>query len=95
MVTAVSFLHALAPPKLQKNITKKTDSKKTDKKFKVMDKANPKARTKLEKPSWFFKEPKEDKIHKPKFWNTRNWYYCSPKTGGKCDGKYRAHKPSD
>jgi hypothetical protein len=55
--------------KLQKNITtsKKTDSKKTNKKSKVMDKVKPKTRTKLEKPSWFFKEPKEDKIHKPKF----------------------------
>jgi hypothetical protein len=83
--------------KLQKNITtsKKTDSKKTDKKSKVMDKVKPKTRTKLEKPSWFFKEPKEDEIHKPKFWNNRNWYFCSPKTGGKCEGKYRAHKPAD
>jgi hypothetical protein len=42
----------------------------------------------LEKPSWFSKEPKEDKICKPK-------YYCSTKTGGKCDGQYHCHKPAD
>jgi hypothetical protein len=81
--------------KLQKNVTKKVDSKKTDKKSRVMDKTNFKGRAKLEKPHWFFQEPKEDQINKPKFWNNRSWCYCFPKTGGKCDGKYRAHKPSD
>jgi hypothetical protein len=48
-----------------------------------------------EKPSWFFKEPKEDEIHKPKMFNGKPWYYCSKKTGGKCDGQYRRHKPSE
>jgi hypothetical protein len=42
--------------------------------------------TQLEKPSWFFKEPKEDELRKPKIWNNKSWYFCSPKTGGKCDG---------
>jgi len=48
-----------------------------------------------EKPSWFYKEPKEDEIHKPKMFNGKAWYYCGKKTGGKCDGQYRRHKPSD
>lgn len=51
--------------------------------------------TQLEKPSWFFKEPKADELRKPKIWNDKSWYFCSPKTGGKCDGQYRRHKPSD
>jgi hypothetical protein len=49
----------------------------------------------LEKPSWFFKEPKEDDLRKPRMWNDKSWYYCCPKTGGKCDGQYRRHKPAD
>ena len=49
----------------------------------------------LEKPSWFFKEPKDDELRKPKMWNDKSWYFCSPKTGGKCDGQYRRHKPTD
>jgi hypothetical protein len=49
----------------------------------------------LEKPNWFFKEPKEDEPWKPKTWKDKLWYYCSPKTGGKCDGQYRHHKPTD
>ena len=79
--------------KLQKNLSKKSDTKKTEKKSRVVDK--PKRKTKLEKPSWFFKEPSSEELQKPKFWNNRNWYWCSPKTGGKCEGIFRAHKPSD
>ena len=48
-----------------------------------------------EKPSWFFKEPKEEDLKKSKLWNNKTWWFCSPKTGGKCDGKYRIHKPSE
>jgi hypothetical protein len=48
----------------------------------------------VEKPSWFTKEPSPEDIAKPKEWNGKTWYYCSPKTGGKCAGAYRIHKPS-
>ena len=47
------------------------------------------------RPSWFNKEPNKEDLHKPKTWNGVEWYYCSPKTGGKCDGKHRRHKPSE
>ena len=79
--------------KLQKNYTKKPDLKKTDKRSSVGD--TTKKKIKMEKPSWFFKEPQGDELKKPKFWNNRNWYWCSPKTGGKCSGNYRAHKPTE
>jgi hypothetical protein len=46
-------------------------------------------------PDWFWKELSEDKLRKPKLWGDKTWYYCSPKTGGKCNGQYRCHKPSD
>jgi hypothetical protein len=26
-------------------------------------------------------------------WNDKPWYYCSKKTGGKCDRQYRCHEP--
>jgi hypothetical protein len=48
----------------------------------------------VDKPSWFNKEPSKDELHKPKTWNNKTWYYCSEKTGGKCAGAYRIHKPS-
>ena len=31
----------------------------------------------------------------PKEWNRIKWYYCHKDTGGKCDGKWRRHKPSN
>ena len=47
------------------------------------------------KPSWFDKEPKPEDLHKPMKWKGVNWYYCSPATGGKCNGKHRRHKPKE
>jgi hypothetical protein len=52
-------------------------------------------RTPTEKPAWFNKEPSEAKLKKSKPWNNKIWWWCSPKTGGKCDGKYRINKPSE
>ena len=82
-----------------KNLKKKStrDPKKPPYKGKPTDTKGKGKGTGLqaEKPSWFFKEPKEDEIHKPKMFNGKPWYYCSKKTGGKCDGQYRRHKPSE
>lgn len=50
---------------------------------------------KKQKPAWFFKKPKEADLHKPREWNGYTWHYCSPETGGKCNGVYRIHKPSE
>ena len=47
------------------------------------------------KPAWMFAQPDDAELRKPREWNGTKWYYCSSKTGGKCDGVYRAHKPSD
>ena len=49
----------------------------------------------IEKPSWFFKEPKEDELYTPKTWKNKSWYFCRTKTEGKCDGQYRRHKPAN
>jgi hypothetical protein len=48
----------------------------------------------VEQPSWFNKEPASSDLHKPKFWKGKEWWWCSPKTGGKCTGQHRRHKPS-
>ena len=48
-----------------------------------------------EKPQWFSKRPSKDKLHKPKEWKGKKWYYCHTDTGGKCDGIWRQHKPSE
>ena len=47
-----------------------------------------------EKPKWSLKKPEGD-LKKPREYNGKKWYWCSSETGGKCDGKYRIHKPSD
>ena len=46
------------------------------------------------KPKWFSKRPSKDDLHKPKEWKGKQWYYCHPDTGGKCDGVWRQHQPS-
>ena len=47
-----------------------------------------------EKPKWFSERPKTADLHKSREWNGKTWWYCHPDTGGKCDGQYRLHKPS-
>ena len=54
-----------------------------------------KGTTRKEKPSWFNSRPRDADLHKPKKWDGKTWFYCHPDTGGKCDGKYRIHHPSD
>ena len=49
----------------------------------------------MDKPSWMFKRPSDDELHKPRKWNGKDWWYCGNETGGKCDGEYRRHKPQD
>ncbi len=34
-------------------------------------------------------------MNKPRMFNSKQWYFCSKKTGGKCNRQYRRHKPSD
>jgi len=48
-----------------------------------------------EKPKWFTKRPSNDSLHKTKEWKGKQWYYCHPDTGGKCNGVWRQHKPSE
>jgi hypothetical protein len=76
---------------LKKSKRKDAPYKKGDKPDKGKSYQNGK---KAAKPSWFDKEPSPEQISKPKEWNGKTWYYCSPKTGGKCSGAYRIHKPS-
>jgi hypothetical protein len=53
---------------------------------------------KKEKPAWLKQnlKPSNADLRKPKNWNGRDWWWCGPETGGKCNpGQYRAHKPSE
>lgn len=42
-----------------------------------------------------FKAPPESEFHKPREWNGKEWWFCGKETGGKCNGEYRRHKPSE
>ena len=48
-----------------------------------------------DKPEWLFKntKPPPDKKNNACTWNERQWYWCSTKTWGQCEGKWRAHQP--
>ena len=46
------------------------------------------------KPKWMSQRPTDEDLHKPQRWNGSEWWYCHPDTGGKCNGVYRRHKPS-
>jgi hypothetical protein len=59
------------------------------------DKTNSSNKKVKEKPSWFTIEPSKEDLAKPKEWNGKTWHWCSPKTGGKCSGNYRMHKPAN
>lgn len=63
----------------------KTKNKKTD------------TSTKKQKPQWLAKNepPNDADLKKGRSWNGKTYYYCSPKTGGKCPGHWNIHRPSD
>lgn len=54
-----------------------------------------KQKTAKHRPPFDKEVPSDSEKHKPKMWNKKKWYFCDTKTGGKCDGKWRCHKPSD
>jgi hypothetical protein len=47
------------------------------------------------KPDFLRKPPADFEISKPKEWNGATWHWCHEKTGGKCGGYWRTHKPSE
>jgi hypothetical protein len=40
------------------------------------------------------KPPPRDKMHLPRVFNGKEFWWCHPDTGGKCDGWWRVHKPT-
>lgn len=47
------------------------------------------------KPKALESKPNDADKHKPIYWKKKPWYWCDESTGGKCNGKWRCHKPSD
>ena len=48
-----------------------------------------------EKPSWLKNNDKPKDPTKSRTWNGTPWYWCDEITGGKCGGKWGAHKPKE
>ena len=65
---------------------KKTDDDKTN---------EPKNKT--VKPNWLLQneKPTPDRLMESRTWDERKWYWCGPENGGKCNGRWRCHKPSE
>lgn len=83
---------------------------KYDAKFRQLGKSSRKTQTdnkkgdskkpthkKKEKPEWMINSsrPKDPELKKPKQWDKKDWWWCHPDTGGKCEGAWRIHKPSE
>ena len=85
--------------KLKKMKKRKNDHESSDSERSKKNKAsrgNPsKGKGNQDKPSWMFKRPSDDDLHKPRKWNGKDWWFCSNETGGRCNGEYRRHKPSE
>ena len=80
---------------LQVEINKlKSKSSKAKKTGKNKSSGKKQSSTGNKKPAWFQQRPIDSELKKPKEWNGIKWYYCHKDTGGKCDGKWRRHKPS-
>jgi hypothetical protein len=88
------ILALMSEVKNLKKFKKKDSPRKKDDKPYSSKKSPQEGRKSVEKPSWFTKEPSPEDLDKPKTWNSKTWWYCSPKTGGKCAGAYHVHKPS-
>ena len=71
---------------------RKENPKKRSDKRKNVDKAPKDEKNK--KPKWFFEEPNQADLYKTRKWNSKDWYFCGPASGEKCDGQYRVHKAS-
>jgi len=37
--------------------------------------------------------PSKEKRSQPRQHNNKDWHWCCPETGGKCDGKWTVHHP--
>lgn len=48
-----------------------------------------------EDPEWLAKSEKPNPLTKVMQHRNKAWHWCSPETGGKCNGKWRVHKPSE
>jgi hypothetical protein len=44
---------------------------------------------------WLEKNQKPNKLTKVMKHQNKPWYWCSPATGGKCEGCWRGHEPSE
>ncbi len=77
----------------EKNENKSGGTEPNKKKVDWKDR-NADTKKKAEKPGWMSVKPKEENLRKSKSWNNKDWYWGSSRTGGKCDGHWRVHKPS-
>jgi hypothetical protein len=59
----------------------------------LQNKGNPPSKT--EKPKWLKHNEKPGDPNKPRQWNSQTWWWCDKSTGGKCNGHWRVHKPSE
>ena len=75
----------------------KKQKDKPKKKKKKGEKKPPKSPPKKDNgpPSWKTNNTPPKTLTQTKTLNNKAWYWCCKETGGKCDGRWRAHKPSD
>ena len=48
-----------------------------------------------DRPRWLNRNETPSDVNETRQYAGHTWYYCCEKTGGKCHGKWRQHKPSE
>ena len=48
-----------------------------------------------DKPEWLLKNKAPSDVNETRQFDNHAWYYCCEQLGGKCNGKWRQHKPSE
>jgi hypothetical protein len=83
-----------SPPKgdLLQKLKEKLQKKLSVKKKKSQVKYNGKA---VSDPPWLANNEKPSPLTKTMHHRNKAWHWCAVETGGKCDGRWRVHKPSE
>lgn len=74
--------------KLQRKIQDKSNKRKRGN-------SNGAGKTPKAKPEWLEKNQKPSDVNQTKTWNQNKYHWYCKETGGKCEGKWRVHKPKE
>ena len=73
----------------------KAKSDKGDEKGSNDEEKKKKKKRKSMKPDWLFKNERPNDVNETRTWKDNKYYFCCTETGGKCNGMWRVHVPTE